>query len=154
MVRKGYERVIVWEISWRLNKDCNMLTPSSSGYSSTSFSSCRAAHPASAGTWFSLLRTATTDSKLWSPTNWLPVAPGYIIVCVHLLQWASHLHSIQPVSRQGYPLISSTGCTYYLHWCISYLTARPGRRSVCYIYIYSLFASTYRSIVHNKVQVA
>ena len=25
-------------------------------------------------------RTATTDSKLWSPTYWLPVAPGYIIV--------------------------------------------------------------------------
>ena len=45
MVRKGYERVIVWEVSWRLNKDCNILVPSSSGYSSTSFSSCGAAQP-------------------------------------------------------------------------------------------------------------
>ena len=35
----------MWEVSWRLNKDCNILTPSSSGYSSTSFSSCRAAQP-------------------------------------------------------------------------------------------------------------
>ena len=26
-IRKGYERVIVWESSWRLNKDCNILTP-------------------------------------------------------------------------------------------------------------------------------
>ena len=30
-------------MSWRLNKNCNILTPSSSGYSSTSFSSCGAA---------------------------------------------------------------------------------------------------------------
>ena len=45
MVRKGYERVIVWEVSWRLNKDCNILIPSSSDYSSISFSSCGAAQP-------------------------------------------------------------------------------------------------------------
>ena len=41
MLRKGY----VWEVSWRLNKDCNILTPSSSSYSSTSFSSCGTAQP-------------------------------------------------------------------------------------------------------------
>ena len=40
-LRKGY----VWEVNWRLNKDSNILTPSSSGYSSTSFSSCGAAQP-------------------------------------------------------------------------------------------------------------
>ena len=40
-LRKGY----VWEVSWRLNKNCNILNPSSSGYSSTSFSSCGAAQP-------------------------------------------------------------------------------------------------------------
>ena len=39
--------------------------------------------------------------------------------------WASYLHQIQPVHCQGYTLISSTGCTCYLRWCISYLTARP-----------------------------
>ena len=39
--------------------------------------------------------------------------------------WASHLYPIQPVHCQGYTLISSTGCTCYLHRCISYLTARP-----------------------------
>ena len=40
-LRMGY----VWEVSWRLNKDCNILTPSSSGCSSTSFSSGGAAQP-------------------------------------------------------------------------------------------------------------
>ena len=44
-IRKGYERVIVWEVSWRLNKDCNILTPSSSGYSSVSFSFFWTAQP-------------------------------------------------------------------------------------------------------------
>ena len=43
--------------------------------------------------------------------------------------WASHLHSIQPVHSQGYTLISSTGCTCYLHRCISW---QLGRRSICY----------------------
>ena len=41
VLRKGY----VWEVTWRLKKDCNILTPSSSGYSSTSFSSSGAAQP-------------------------------------------------------------------------------------------------------------
>ena len=39
--------------------------------------------------------------------------------------WAPHMHPIQPIHSQGYTLISSTGCTCYLHRCISYLTARP-----------------------------
>ena len=37
--------------------------------------------------------------------------------------WASHLHPFQLVNSQDYILISSTGCTCYLHRCISYLTA-------------------------------
>ena len=43
--------------------------------------------------------------------------------------WTSHMHPIQPIHSQGYTLISSTGCTCYLHRCTSYLTARP--RSIC-----------------------
>ena len=63
-LRKGY----VWEVSWRLNKDCNILTPSSFVFSSISFSFSGAAQPGvlmaqlSAESWFSLPRTATTDS--------------------------------------------------------------------------------------------
>ena len=52
-------------------RDCNILTPSSSDYSSTSSSFSWAAQPGSWGpnpsvwTWFSLLRTATLSSRLW-----------------------------------------------------------------------------------------
>ena len=43
-IRKGCERVM-WRVrvSWRLNKDCNILTPRSSVFSSTPFSFCWAA---------------------------------------------------------------------------------------------------------------
>ena len=40
MVTKGLRKGYVWEVSWRLNRDCNILTPSSSVFSSTSFSFC------------------------------------------------------------------------------------------------------------------
>ena len=80
MLRKGY----VWEVSWRLNKDCNILTPSSPGNSSTSFSSSSAAQPRA-------MRAASPQSgagshagifspKLWLQLTEFPVAPGYIIV--------------------------------------------------------------------------
>ena len=39
----------VWEVSWRWNRDCNILTPSSSDYSSISSSFCWAAQPGSWG---------------------------------------------------------------------------------------------------------
>ena len=86
-IRKGYESVIVWEVSWRLNKDCNILTPSSSGYSSTSFSSCGAAQlgtprvPLSAwsGSHCFELQPLTPNSDL-QLTDFLS-HPGYIIVC-------------------------------------------------------------------------
>ena len=42
---KRLQKVYVWEVSWRLNKDCNILTPSSSGYSGTSFSFSWVAQP-------------------------------------------------------------------------------------------------------------
>ena len=82
MVVKGLRKGYVLEVSWRLNRDWNILTHSSSVFSSTSFSFCWASQPGalraqpSAENWFSLPRTATTDSKLTE----LPVAPGYIIV--------------------------------------------------------------------------
>ena len=73
-----------------------------------------------------------TDFKLWSPSNWLPVAPGlYIYLPPTYFLWRHNSHSIQPVDSQGYPPISSTGCTCYLHRCIS-LTARSGRWSIFY----------------------
>ena len=88
-IRKGY----VWEVSWKLNKDCNILTPSSSVFSSTSFSFSWAAQPGDlraqlyVESWFSLLRTATPDSKLTE----LPVTLDYIIACRPLASCESRI---------------------------------------------------------------
>ena len=79
-LQKGY----VWEVSWR-QQNCNILTPSCSGYSSTSFSFSWAAQPGA-------LRAASPQSGAGSHAGILspkpgfqlpeiPVAPGYIIVC-------------------------------------------------------------------------
>ena len=70
-------------MNWRLNKDCNILTPNSSGYSSTSFSfswaaqlgALRAQLSAGSGSHCFELQQLTSNSDLQ-----LPVAPGYIIV--------------------------------------------------------------------------
>ena len=101
-------------------------------YSSISFHFSWAAQP---GAWEPGSHSSNwnTDFKLWSPTNSLPVALG---LC-HCLTptcflWRHNSHSIQPVDSQGYPLIYSNGCNCYLHRCISYVTARPGRRLICY----------------------
>ena len=118
MVQKGYKRVIVWEVSWRLNKDCNILTPSSSVFSSTSFSFCLAAQP---GPWGSspLWELVLTAASYLQPTE--PVCGTGLYNCLMstCFLWASHLHPIQPVHSQGYTLISLTGC-------------KLGRGSICY----------------------
>ena len=63
---------------------------------------------------------------------WTSCRRGYIIIwCPPTSCERYNSHSIPPVDSQGHPLISSTGCTCYLHKCISHLTARPGRRSIC-----------------------
>ena len=116
-IRKGCERVVCekWIGDWT---DCNILTPSSSGHSSTSSSFCLAAQPgvlrAQALCWELVLTASNCNSNTncnWLQLTDLSVAPGYIIVW---RPWASQLHRIQPVHGQGYILISSTGCTCFL----------------------------------------
>ena len=76
---KGLPKGYVWEVSWRPNKDCNILTPSSSGYSSTSFPFCWAAQPGftvsrKPSVW-ELVLTASNCNKL-TPTNWTSCRTG------------------------------------------------------------------------------
>ena len=126
-LRKGCERV-VW-VRWVGDgTDCNILTPSSYDYSSTSFSFCWAAQPGvtegrkpSAWSWFSLRRTATaTDSN--SPK--LSVAPGYIIV------WHSPASCGRRICTELNP---STGQGDIFDLMHLFLDWRLGRRSIYYI---------------------
>ena len=113
--RKGGERVVCER--WVGDGiDFNILTPSSSDYSSTSFSFCWAAHPGVTEVPSLLPRTATrtptaTDSNKLKPF----VAPSYIIV------WRPpafcgrrNCTKFNPSTGQGDTPISSTGCTCFL----------------------------------------
>ena len=62
-----------------------------------------------------------SHSIIFSPTdlNFLSPVLYNNLTSTYFLR-ASHLLSVQPVECQGYPLISSTGCSCYLHRCISY----------------------------------
>ena len=121
-------------------RDCNILTLSSSDHSSTSSSFCWAAQPGSWGPkppvwrWLSLRHlvpncdwNSNCDFNLnWtlpaSNSNWLKpsVAPGYIIV-FHppASRGRRNCTEFNPSTGQGDTPISSTGCTCYLHRCIS-----------------------------------
>ena len=96
---------------------------------------------------------AGSHAGILSPKLWLQLTQTscrtglYHCLTYTCFLWASHLHRIQPVHSQGYPLIYSTGCTCYLHRCISYLTARPGRRSICYNCTENLWRNNY---IQNK----
>ena len=79
----------------------------------------------SSETWFSLPRTATRTSIAWLQLTQLSVAPGYVIVWHSPTSCGVAIAPNSTLPRQGDNLISSVGCTCYLHRCISYLTARP-----------------------------
>ena len=132
-----------WVGDWR---NCNILTPSSFVFSSTSFSFCWVAQLGVLRAHSPLLRPGSLYSIL-SPTNWVqltePVCGTGLYNCLTstCFLWAPHLHPIQPVHSQGYTRISSTGCAYYSYSCISYLTARP-RVNMLHMYIY-IYIYTY-----------
>ena len=116
-LRKGCERVISerWVGDWT---NCNILTPSSFVFSSTSFSFCWAAQSGVLMAHGSLLGAGSLYSIL-SPINWFqlnePVCRTglYNYLTSTCFLWPSHLHPIQSVHSQGYTLISSTGCTCF-----------------------------------------
>ena len=106
---KGLRKVYVWGVSWRLNKDCNILTP-------TLLAIAQASQPGAWGpslcwVWFSLLELEHWLQTLIS--NWSDFLshPGYIIIC-------------RPPASCGITIRT------HLHMCISHLTARPGRSSM------------------------
>ena len=59
--------------------------------------------------------------RILSPTDWTSCAPNYIIVRHPPSSCGHHKsHSFNPSTVKVIFWYSSTGCTCYLHWCISY----------------------------------
>ena len=112
--------------------DYYILTQSSSDHSNTSFAFCLGC--STVGHWGSKISVWSWFSLRWPPiSNWLKpsMAPGYIIVWNPPDSYGrTHLHRIQPrpqvkviflYLRPDVPVSLSSA---YLHWHISWLTAR------------------------------
>ena len=130
-------------------QSCNILTPSSSGYSSTSFSFSWAALPGA-------LRAESPQSgagshagilswKLWLKLTELPVAPGYIIVWHPPASCGSHICTqLNPFTAKVIPFdpmyqLFSTGA--FLIWQLG----RVGGQYVTAVVLFSLGRQFYRS---------
>ena len=112
---KGLRRVLLWERWVGDWTELQHIDPHSSGHSSVSFPFSWAAQPGAWGPsfiamWFSFQHLLS---------NWLELP-------VHLVILVFYAHLIQTGDSQGYSLISSTGCTCYLHRCISYFDSLVG----------------------------
>ena len=124
------------------------INPHSYGYHSLSFPFSWAAQPEAwgpslSGTWFSFQHLLSNWSEALNSNCNCSIGGREGPLCwVLVLSTASYLqltrtscalsyiivytHSIQPVDSQGIPLIPSTGCTCYLHRCISYFDCSAG----------------------------
>ena len=124
-VRKAYERYYQWEVSWRQNRTGTYWPPNSSSYNNISFPFSWAAQPGAWGLslcWDMVLIPASSLQLIWTSCR-----RGYIIIWLPPTSCERYnSHSIQPFDSEGCPLISSTGCTCYLHWCISSLDCLAG----------------------------
>ena len=142
-IRKGCKRVMCdrWAGDWK-KIAAYSPPPSYSFSSSTSFSFCWAAQTGrgslraqlSAGSGSHCLEPQqfTPNSKLTRTSCGTGLYNCLTATCFSARRICTKFN---PSTVKGIPPISSSGFICYLHRCISYLTARPGRRSICYIYI-------------------
>ena len=111
--------------------NCNILTPHSIDHNSVSFPFSWVAQPGAwepslSGCWFSLPHLISNSSDL--QTDWISCALSYIIVQRPPSSCGRHKsHSFNPSTVKV--IISwdfSTGCSCYLHRCISYFDSPAG----------------------------
>ena len=76
--------------------------------------------------WLLAFSTASYLQLVWSPTDWTSCASSYIIVRHPPSSGRHKSHSFNPSTVKVIFWYSSTGCTYYLHKCISYFDSLAG----------------------------
>ena len=111
----------VWEGDWT---ELQHIDPHSYGHNSVSFPFFWAAQP---GAWGLTLQGAGFLYCILSPIDWTSCALSYIIVQRPLSSCGCHKsHSFNLSMVKVIFLYSSTGCTCYLHRCISYFDSLAG----------------------------
>ena len=93
-------------------------------------------------------------SSIFSPTDQYFLSPGLYNNLTSTLLPASVTisHSIQPLDSHGRPLISLTGCTYYLHRCISSFDSLAGSEVNIQQILFVDFANVFNSIHRRNME--
>ena len=106
----------MWEGIGDRTKTATYWPPNTSGYHKLSFLfSWTAQQESSAGTWFAIQHLLSNDLNFLSPglyNNW--TSTYFLQVSLFRTQFNASTVKVAP------DLISSTGCTCYLRWCISF----------------------------------
>ena len=114
-------------------QNCNILTPYSIGHNRLSFPFFWAAQPGARGpggpaSLGHVPQSSIFSQLIWSPNCWISCALSYIIVqrqpssCGVTISNSFNLSMVKDIISW----YSSTGCTCYLHWCISYFDNLAG----------------------------
>ena len=121
---KGLQKVLSVRGELETEQNCNILTPTLLAI--PAFLSCSPGL-LNRGLGAQPLLGHGSHSSIFTPTDLNFLSPGLYnnLTSTYFLQ-VSHLHSVQPVDSQGYPPISSTKCTCYLHRYISYFDSSAG----------------------------
>ena len=127
---------------WGTEQNCNILTPHSIGHNSVSFPFSCAAQPRA---WGPTLLGASFLYRILSPTHLTSsLHPAYIIVRhppSSSGRHKSHLFSLSTVKVISW--YSWTGCTCYLHRCITYFDTLAGVNMLQPVLIFRFFFNTY-----------
>ena len=141
-----YLKGFLCERELETEQNCNILTP-------TVFLSCSPGllnrglrGPASLGAGFLY--------RILSPTDWISCAPSYIIVQRPPSFCGRHkLHSFNPSTVKVIFWYSSTGCTCYLHRCISYFDSPAGSEvNIQQMYSKSCKDNLTKILLANKIK--
>ena len=133
---KGLRKVLSVRGELETEQNCNILTPPQLFWIQQHFFRVLLGY-STRGLGAQPLLGHGSDSSILSPTDLNFQLPGLYnnLTTTYFLR-ASQFAPSSTLRQSGLspdPLISSTRCTCYLHRCISHLTARPGRRSICYM---------------------
>ena len=122
--------------SWRLNKDCNILTPTPMTISIVSFSFSRAAQPEARGLSFLLAFSTTSYHQLvWAPNSIGgyegPFCWGWLSL-PHLVSNSSDLQLADNLSPPSYIIVQSPtqSPTQYLEWHVWLSSSRNNCHAV------------------------
>ena len=107
---------------------------------------------AQSGAWGPTLLGAGFLHRNFSPTDWTSCAPSYIIVCRPPSSCGRQKsHSFNPSTFKVIFWNSSTGCTCYLHRCISHFDSPAGSEVNIQHYGASLVCFFSNYVVHLRV---